>query len=352
MKSLRRHRDRLPVLGCWPQQWVKDDAVWHMFELQLKPDGNVDWYLRRDDVAHGGYGPITYQDYDAAVTEAKSTNLLLKDAVNNLCLPFEQSESIRLKVQKALTAEERLMSEERLMLMEAIKRHEADPQPRLEDLTVLNGNDVLRAELHRRLLQYPYVQLVFLPRYGALLEREGNFTWRNIGANSQRVGVYAYREKIARGFGMSGTDHWGQTKAAIRDALLPRANKLLHLASVKLLLADALHRGQQVLIVGSFVFWYENGNVPQWVVKQVGASGKSETGEAIWYEGTILSKNHGRIVVLPYIKENGERVQGHTKNAPHDGKALPRQRNDYVALPFEVLKGDLMYSLFGELKYE
>ena len=352
MKSLRRHRDRLPVLGCWPQRWVRDDAVWHMFELQLKPDGNVDWYLRRDELAHGGYGSITYHDYDTAVTEAKSTNLLLKDAVNNLALPFQQAESIRLKVQKALTAEERLVDEERVMLMEAIKRHGAEPRPRLEDLTVLNGNDVLTAELHRCLLQYPYVQLVFSARYGMLLECKGNFTWRGIGANSQKVALYAYREKIARGFGMSGTEHWGKTKAAIRDALLPRANKLLHLASMKLLLADALHRGQRVLIAGSFVFWYENGNVPQWVVKQVGASGKSETGEAMWLEGTILSKNHGRIVVLPYIKENGEQVQGHTKNAPHDGKALLRHRNDYVELPFEVLKGDLMYSLFGELNYE
>lgn len=352
MKSLRRHRDRLPVLGCWPQPCVKYDAVWHMFELQLKPDGNVDWYLRRDEVANGGYGSITYRDYDTAVTEARSTNLLLEHAVNNLALPFQQAESMRLKVQKALTAEERLMSEERLMLMEAIERHGGGPRPRLEDLTVLNGNDVLRAELHRCLLQYPYVQLVFLARYGTLLEHEGSFTWRSIGANSQKVALYAYREKIARGFGMSGTDHWGQTKAAIRDALLPRANKLLHLASVKLLLADALHRGQRVLIVGSYVFWYENGNIPQWVVKQVGSSGKSDTGEAMWLEGTILSKNHGRIVVLPYIKENGEQVQGHTKNAPHDGKALPRHRNDYVELPFEVLKGDLMYSLFGELNYE
>ncbi|WP_339071498.1 hypothetical protein WIN67_14005 [Pseudomonas idahonensis] len=352
MKSLRRHRDRLPVLGCWPQPWFKDESVWHMFELQLKPDGNVDWYLRRDDVAHGGYGLIVYQDYDVAVAEAKSTNLLLKHAVSNLALPFEQAESIRLKVQKALTAEERLIGEERLMLMEAMKRHAADPRPRLEDLTVFNGNDVLQAELHKRLLQYPYVQLVFLARYGALLEREGRFTWRNIGANSLRVARYAYREKIARGFGMSGTDHWGQTKAAIRDALLPRANKLLQLASVKLLLADALYRGQRVLILGNFVFWYENGVVPQWVVKQVGVSGKSETGETVWFEGTILSKNHGRIVVLPYIKANGERVQGHTKNAPNDGSALPRHRNDYVELPFEVLNGDLMYSLFGELKYE
>lgn len=35
----------------------------------------------------------------------------------------------------------------------------------------------------------------------------------------------------------------------------------------------------------------------------------------------------------------------------HDGKALARQRNKYVTLPFEVLKGDLMIGLFGELHY-
>ncbi|MCY1368047.1 hypothetical protein D9M69_550060 [compost metagenome] len=92
--------------------------------------------------------------------------------------------------------------------------------------------------------------------------------------------------------------------------------------------------------------------MPQWVVKQVGAAGAAADGEALWREGTILSKNHGRIVVLPYIKEGGEKVQGHTKNAPHDGRALPRHPDDYIELPFEVLDGDLMYGLFGELNYE
>ena len=48
----------------------------------------------------------------------------------------------------------------------------------------------------------------------------------------------------------------------------------------------------------------------------------------------------------------GEKVQGHTKNAPHDGKALPRHPDQYVSLPFEILNGDLMIGLFGELHYE
>ncbi|MBU2894583.1 hypothetical protein KO495_14830 [Colwellia sp. D2M02] len=77
-----------------------------------------------------------------------------------------------------------------------------------------------------------------------------------------------------------------------------------------------------------------------------------KSGNTLWRRGTILSKNHGRIVVLPYEKENGEFVQGHTKNAPHDGKAKPRHPKEYVNLPYEVLEDDLMIGLFGELKYE
>ncbi|MGY3258705.1 hypothetical protein ACVWWS_000159 [Pseudomonas chlororaphis] len=66
----------------------------------------------------------------------------------------------------------------------------------------------------------------------------------------------------------------------------------------------------------------------------------------------VISKNHGRIVVLPYIKENGQKVQGHTKNSSHEKKALPRHPDEYVEVPFEVLRGDLMIELFGGLPYE
>ncbi|CHK89876.1 Uncharacterised protein [Salmonella enterica subsp. enterica serovar Typhi] len=81
-------------------------------------------------------------------------------------------------------------------------------------------------------------------------------------------------------------------------------------------------------------------------------SENTSNGNTLWKEGTIISKNHGRIVVLPYTKENGEHVRGYTKNAPNDGNALPRHKNEYVELPFEVLEGDLMIGLLGELNYE
>lgn len=72
----------------------------------------------------------------------------------------------------------------------------------------------------------------------------------------------------------------------------------------------------------------------------------------MWKEGTIRSTNHGRLVILPYIKESGEQVRGHTRNGPNDGRAKPRHPDHYVDIPFAQLDGDLMIGLFGELPYE
>jgi hypothetical protein len=81
-------------------------------------------------------------------------------------------------------------------------------------------------------------------------------------------------------------------------------------------------------------------------------SDRGSEGATLWKQGTILSTNHGRLVILPYIKEDGEHVRGHTRNAPGDGKALPRYPGHFVDIPFRELSGDLMVGLFGELPYE
>jgi len=56
--------------------------------------------------------------------------------------------------------------------------------------------------------------------------------------------------------------------------------------------------------------------------------------------------------VATWIESIRDSAQGHTKNSSHDGKAKPRHPDQYVTLPFEVLDGDLMIGLFGELPYE
>ena len=79
---------------------------------------------------------------------------------------------------------------------------------------------------------------------------------------------------------------------------------------------------------------------------------QTEDKNTLWPEGTIVSANHGRLVILPFIKENGEHVKGHTRNAPKDGPAKPRHPSQYVEIPFTKLNDDLMIGLFGELPYE
>lgn len=181
--------------------------------------------------------------------------------------------------------------------------------------------------------------------------RSGDNPWSIAFNGSKKGPELAQRAQIANGFGFGYRDHWGKVKAQIRKMLLPRANQLLQLASVKRLLDDALRVGDRMLVCNGIVFWYEPDGDVGWQVKQT-TTLDSTDGEAIWREGTILSTNHGRLVVLPYIKENGEYVKGHTKNAPGDGPAIPRHAKDFVEIPFKSLKDDLMIGLFGELPYE
>lgn len=352
MKPLRRFREELITVACWPQYSYLNHDLWLIFELQIKPDGSLDWFLRGPLTNGFKMGEISYDNLDDALAEVRISNQSLALSIHSLPMPPAERLSLQLKVEKALTVEERHMKEERMMLLQAKKKHALVSPPPKTMLLVPDSNPVLQDALHDVLQFFPYLQLVRLDRYGITLMRKGDYDWTTSVEHSRRTAIYCYREKIARGFGFSGSDHWGKTKAAIRQELLPRANKLLHQASFKLLLADALNRGQKVVVFGGFVFWYEEDGAVGWVVKGVGSSGASKKGETIWYEGRILSTNHGRIVILPYIKENGERVQGHTKNAAHDGRAEPRHPDHYVELPFEILDGDLMYDLLGDLKYE
>lgn len=90
-----------------------------------------------------------------------------------------------------------------------------------------------------------------------ILFRDPKGVWSKPYAVSERSATYVERAKIANGFGFAATAHWGQTKARIREILLPRANQLLKLASVQRLLAEALASGQKVLVCNGIVFWYE-----------------------------------------------------------------------------------------------
>lgn len=342
----------LPELAFWPHPYYERNA-WQMYSLKLRTDGTLHWFRHYVDrgMPDRAFADV-YDDYTEARKTAVEMNKKIEFDIDKLPASLPEKESLRLKVDKALTAKIRLIDEEQMMLNEATMKHTNDPRFLPDDLIIKPELENLREPLLDALNERPYLHIIYLPKYQICLELVEHNTWERSNLISSRAAKIYYQERIARGFGLSGGAHWGKTKSAIRSMLLPRANQLLQLASVKRMLDEAIRNGNKVLVFSNYVFWYEDKNQVGWSVKEVSEREVTSRGNTIWTAGTIISKNHGRIVVLPYTKENGEHVKGYTKNAPNDGKALPRHRDEYVELPFKILNGDLMFSLFGELKYE
>ncbi|MDN3385105.1 hypothetical protein QL995_20990 [Pseudoalteromonas sp. APC 3358] len=341
------------TLATWPEPWY-ETGRWHLHEYKVRPDGTLKWYQGFVPTDDGHAKADVYDTFEDAVLVAESRNTALLDSLNTLGLPQELYDSHRLKAIKAIQAKSRLAREEQLMLAEAIKRSDHSKSYPGHELVLPEETEPYRQRLTERLFEMPYLEIALLrgiDRPFVLLAKQDEQQWSKPLRITQRSAQIAYRSQIANGFGFPGSAHWGKTKAAIRQMLLPRANQLLQLASVQRMLAEARAQGQRVLVANGYVFWYEEDGHIGWQVKQAGTAGNSE-GVTLWEKGTIFSKNHGRLVILPYIKENGEEVQGHTRNAPGDGRAKPRHPDHYIELPFSVLRDDLMIGLFGELPYE
>lgn len=341
-------RDYDGILAVWPTyraSWGR----WIMLELAQKFDGTVEWRERRVPTPEGHVKLDNYPNRDEALAAAAALNPQLTQALAARPMDETTRVSLALKARKGIQAKQRLMEEEALMLAEALRRHADTPRPDIASLKLAPASESLREALAAQLQEMPYLRVALLG--DVTLYRGLDEVWSKPYSVSERSAQIALRARIANGFGFHHGQHWGQVKARIRTMLLPRANQLLQLASVQRLLAEALAAGQRVLVSNGIVFWYEDDGQLGWQVKET-SSDKGQDGAAIWKEGTIHSINHGRLVILPYIKESGEKVRGHTRNAPGDGRAKPRHPDHYVDIPFGTLDGDLMIGLFGELPYE
>jgi hypothetical protein len=346
-------RDFDMILAIWPV-YEPYSGVWFMEELAVNRNGVPRWRERRIPSPSGGVRVDRYTDGDIAISESARINAQLAADLNQNPMEEHLRRSFQLKASKALQGKERLRSEEALMLAEARRRNAALRAPKAEELALTPKAEKYRAALAAALAEFPYVTGI---RIGALSTRTAMIksyegVWDVVdGVLSKRGALLIERSKIASGFGLNPTDHWGEVKAEIRRMLLPRANQLLQLASVRRLLDESLARGEKVLVCNGVVFWYEEAGQVGWQVKTTGGS-QTEDKNTLWPEGTIVSANHGRLVILPFIKENGDHVKGHTRNAPKDGPAKPRHPSQYVEIPFKQLNNDLMIGLFGELPYE
>ncbi|EHK9180241.1 hypothetical protein KCU29_002834 [Vibrio parahaemolyticus] len=341
----------LPTLAVWPQPWY-EVGRWQMYDLKFQDDTSLKWYKSFVQTESGHVKAEVYDNYSLAKIAAEERNKGLNTVVEQIHLTQIERDSLRLKVEKAVVRQSRLFGEEELMLLEGKRRNKSYPKPNEKEIFLPPNSQALLPPLLALLRDMPYLRFVRLKHHGVSLKRTGDSDWSTKIKDNKQTAKYFYREQIASAYQMKGECHWGKTKAKIRKLLLPQANKLLQLASVKRMLLEAELKGNKVVVASGFVFWFEDNEDIGWVVKEASYSKADENGNTLWKTGNILSKNHGRIVVLPYVKENGECVQGHTKNAPFDGKAIPRHPNGYVQLPYEILEDDLMIGLFGELKYD
>lgn len=341
--------DKIPGYGLqkiavWPDI-IYSSGVCFMSEYKIKEDGTLKWF--RGIKEQGGRVRLDiYSSMIEAIEVANETNQYLIKQIGEMDISSDVKESLTRKAWKVVTAKKRLMDEELFMLSVAKQRHSDISPPDINSLIV--KDDELKRALHEQLKLMPYLKLVWLPKLNIVLENKGGDNWSKCYRANERASKYAFRARIAHAFGLSALAHWGETKATVRDILLPDFAKRLELESVKKLLDEALENGHRVLVAGEYIFWYEESGSIGWKLKLRGDSSTKDDGSTLWHEGTIISKNHGRIVVLPYTTSTGKTVKGHTKNAPKDGPAKPRHTDEYVELPFEVLEHDKMRGLLGE----
>lgn len=330
-------------------------GIWVLKRLICPTNGKPKWAPLFES-GTGPYGRLVAFDHRAdAEKAAEELRRSLRINVDPEYLNQSGASSQTLKISKAVVSRKRLDEEEDMMRSEAIKRHASTPRVRVEALIIHPKAEPYRDEIISKTREMPYLRTMMVglrANRAVVLSKDGvswGEPWRVFNAQDASV---AARAEISQGFGFGPRLNWATTKANIRRILLPRANQLLQVASVKRLLDEALAAGKRALVLGSFVFWYETHGEVGWTVKALGSSRASADGDTVWEAGKILSKNHGRIVVLPYIKESGEHVSGYTKNVAGDGPALPRHPTQYVEIPFDRLEGDAMIKLMGELPYE
>lgn len=327
---------------------------WFLENLVIGANGEPMWRRRRPHLSIGmpPRAEVERDEIEAKKLARKLTRELGQNLDIAVLGEHEQS-SILLKLSKAYLASRRREDEEAMMFIEGRKRHAGRIAPPRSAIIAPSEADA--DDIHCALQELPYLRTIVVGRgvTRALAHSTDGLTWRRLsnGYISRKGATWGYRARIADAFGLHPAEHWGRTKATIRKILLPRAIDMLQLQPMKEMLAEALAAGRHAVVLDRFVFWYEPDGDIGWIVKEIGAHDAKHADAVEWAAGTIISRNFGRIVVLPFIKDDGTHVAGHTRNAPGDGPAKPRKPGEAKDIAFTRLQGDAMLGLLGELPY-
>lgn len=196
-----------PTLAVFPFLDFNIGWRWHLRALKLFPDSNLQWTRYFYDSGDGHARGTAFNDYTEAMNAANEFNQRTSELIFQAVTDPTHLASITLKVEKALTAADRIRNEEDLMEAEAIRRNAHLPRPAIQDLELPSDMESLRAPLYEQLERAPYLHLVAVKRYNICLARVSDTEWKSLGALNTKRSKACFRETIARGFGMEGTDH-------------------------------------------------------------------------------------------------------------------------------------------------
>jgi len=259
----------------------------------------------------------------------------------------EARRSAEIQREKNRRSEERLRREYEIIVAKGreLAAAEGVTAPVRERMTV---EGVAGAEAERvigliaaRLAEHPYLRHVLDESFSSvrLWVSEDRLTWRewpNLKETWARKRLIAERALATDAFGERPEGNWRDVKARIQGRIKPDALTFLHRKDIQERLAKALEEGKRFVVFRDWGFWW-NEETRKWEERQFerGGSGSGNApGSRVWREGRILSRNHGRIIVLPFTKADGTDVDGHTRNAPGQGRAEPKATPEII--PFEV----------------
>lgn len=301
----------------------RDGAPFFLEDLVQAPGGGHAW-RRRQGVGAGGR-PFTVKFATFAEAEVAAA------ASGRSSL---QRRSRELQAAKAQAREERRKREDALLLERARERGLADhPAPPPTESIEVAGPAAAADAIHASLAKSPWLRHVLIDKGSdvSLWISGDGLSWAAWGPFEkwERKRQIAARALVCDAFGEDPMEHWGRLRAKLLKAIRPAELDVLHRPGTAERLDAARRSGARLVVLGEqgFLWSDERG----WEARECDRGGR---GSRLWREGRIVSSNHGRIIVLPIVKADGTTVEGHTRNAPYQGRAAPREVP--VEIPFAV----------------
>ena len=201
-----------------------------------------------------------------------------------------------------------------------------------------NPSDVLD-QIHEALADQPWLRHIIIHegKWPHLYISEDGLQWQQ----DQHTIPVESRYKIAEISSLSDAYgpvvDWDKPWHVLRPKLLnyikDRELDLLHRADVRAALARAREAGKELVVFGHVAYQWVDG---EWKLREIVRRDRSGLGRGatLWLAGPIISQNFGRIIILPFIKSDGTKVQGYTRNSAYEGEAPPRAEPRLI--PFEL----------------